>query len=290
MGRHPDPRFARINGRGVVEAVLEPEGRKDGNVGGLGKALQRGLASGRPGAAAGQDQRASGPGQHGQALVQGGGQGGGFRDLGRAGQGGRVRKGGKHILGQCDDDGAGAAGGGGLPGAGQDFRDAVHPVDLDGPFRHAAEDGRIVDFLERLASDHVGADLAHQDQHGCAVLHRGVDADGGVGDARPARDQADAGLAGQLAPGSRHEGRAPFVAAQHEIKPSPCVVQRVQHRQVTFARNAKGLGRAKRHQAIHQQCPAVSCHVAPFVRASLSAQRGDCQRQFHAQAGAGVGQ
>jgi hypothetical protein len=134
----------------------------------------------------------------------------------------RVRQ---HVLGQRHHDGAGAARKGGRPGAGHDLGDAVGAVDLHRPLRDGAEEGRVVDFLERLAPLHVGADLAHEHDHGGGVLAGRVDADGGVGGTGAAGDETEAGLSGELAVGFRHEGRAAFVAGVHELEAG-----RVMHR------------------------------------------------------------
>ncbi len=85
--------------------------------------------------------------------------------------------------------------------------------------------------------------------------------DGSIGGAGPAGHHADAGLAGKLAVGGRHETGAAFIAAQHEIQRALGVVQRVEHRQITFTRHAVGGPCAKRFQARDQQLAPVSCHV-----------------------------
>ena len=76
-----------------------------------------------------------------------------------------------------------------------------------------------------------------------------MDPDGGVRGAGTARDEGDAGPAGQLAERLGHVRRAAFLAADHEPQPIGDVVQRVEHGEITFARNAERMRRALREQA-----------------------------------------
>ncbi|MNQ95219.1 hypothetical protein D3C85_1107680 [compost metagenome] len=62
----------------------------------------------------------------------------------------------------------------------------------------------------------------------------------GVGGARPAGHEADAGLAGQLAVGLGHVGGAAFLPADDEVDDFAGVVQGVEHGQVAFTGNAEG--------------------------------------------------
>jgi hypothetical protein len=83
----------------------------------------------------------------------------------------------QHILGQGDDDRAGAARGRNLECLVQQFGDALGHVDLRHPLGerrvHLAE----IDFLERLAVDLVARHLADQHDHRGRILMRGMDAD-----------------------------------------------------------------------------------------------------------------
>ncbi len=246
----------------VVDLVLIAEGGKGGDVGRFGKGLQGGAALGRPVAAAQQDQRALRGLQQVKRLIQRAGRG--FVDRDRAGQGRGVGEGGQHILGKRNDHGAGAARQGDGPGAGQKLGDAEGAVDLDHPFRHRAEDGGVVQFLKRLAALHVGADLADEQDHRRRILHRGMDADGGIGGTGATGDHADPRLAGQLAPGGGHEGGPALVPAEHIVKPSGCVMQRVKHGQIAFSRHAEGLPRPQSKKAFHQKLPAA-LHVSRLV-------------------------
>ena len=140
--------------------------------------------------------------------------------------------------GSASTTGPGTAAGGDLEGARHVFGDAVGAVDLRHPFGHLAVHAPVVDFLERFAVDEVVADLADEQDHRRRILVRRVHADRGVGRAGAARDEADAGLAGQLAVGLGHEGRAAFLAADDEADAR--VVQRVEHVEVAFAGHAEG--------------------------------------------------
>jgi hypothetical protein len=126
------------------------------------------------------------------------------------------------------------------------------------PLRHRAEDGAIVDFLERLASVHVGSDLADEDDHRGRILHRRVDADRGIGRARPARDKAQPRLSGQFAPGRRHEGGTAFVAAKDELQRPARVVERVEHREIAFAGHAETAPGAEGDQAVDEELATVA--------------------------------
>lgn len=107
------------------------------------------------------------------------------------------------------------------------------------PFRHLAEHPAVVDLLEGLAL-HLGAcRLLDEEDHRRRILERRVHADGGIGRARSARDEADAGLAGELAIGFRHIGRPALLPADDEFNGVLAVVEGVQCREILFARHAK---------------------------------------------------
>ncbi len=116
---------------------------------------------------------------------------------------------------------------------------ALGPIDLRGPLRHAAVHPAIVDLLERLAIDEVAADLADEHDQRRRVLRRRVDADRGVRRAGSARDEGDAGAACQLAVRFGHVGGPAFLPADDEPQLVADVVERVQHGQVALARDAE---------------------------------------------------
>ena len=64
--------------------------------------------------------------------------------------------------------------------------------------------------------------------------------DAGVGGARPAGHQADAGPAGEFAIGFRHVRRAALLAAHDEPDVIARRVQAVEHSEKAFAGNAEG--------------------------------------------------
>jgi hypothetical protein len=78
-----------------------------------------------------------------------------------------------------------------------------------------------------------------------------------VGRAGPARDHADARLAGQLAIRLGHEGGAALLAADDQLDPLARVVQRVDHRQITLTRNAERGVYTMRAERVHQD-PAAA--------------------------------
>src|SRR3954467_6010494 len=97
-----------------------------------------------------------------------------------------------------------------------------------------------------------------------------MDADAGIGDARAARHEADAGRTRQLAIGGSHEGRAAFVAAKHIVEPAMGVVQRVENGEIAFAGNAEALGRAESNQALDKKVTAIADHAAISSRLAAS--------------------
>jgi hypothetical protein len=77
---------------------------------------------------------------------------------------------------------------------------------------------------------------------------------GRVGGTRPPRHHADAGPAGQLAGGFRHHGGTPFLAAHGHAHRH--IMQRIQHREIAFARHAEDVGHAMHEQLIDDQLAA----------------------------------
>ncbi|KAG1443655.1 hypothetical protein G6F57_018039 [Rhizopus arrhizus] len=123
----------------------------------------------------------------------------------------------QRVFRQRQHDRAGAAAGGNRERAREVFGDAVGAVDLCDPLGHLAEHAAVVDFLEGFTLHEVIAHLAHEQDHRRGGLVGGVHADAGVGGARAARHEADAGLAGQLAVGIGHHGRAAFLTADGDL-------------------------------------------------------------------------
>ena len=114
----------------------------------------------------------------------------------------------------------------GMEGARDVLRQPVRIVHLAHPLGEAQRSGSehlpVVDLLERLAIALVAGDLADEQDHRRRVLERRVQADRGVARAGPARHEADARPAGQLALRLGHEAGAALVAAADEADASGC--------------------------------------------------------------------
>ena len=236
-----------------VDQMRAAEGGRDRHGEALGKARERGGRGLRPAAAAGQhDRRFRGP----EKLLQ-------LRHVGKPGPGldrlERRRVGHRHaldqhVLGQRDHHRAGAAVAGGVEGARDDLGDARRIVDLGRPLRHRAEHRAVVELLERLALAHLARDLADEHDQRRGILPGDVDAGRGVGGARAAGDEDDARPAGDLADGLRHHRRAALLAADGELDRP--VVERVERREIAFARHAEHVLHAVDEQLIDQDFAA----------------------------------
>ncbi len=95
-------------------------------------------------------------------------------------------------------------------------------------------------------------------------------ADRGVAGAGPARDEADRGLAGELAVGLGHEGRAGLVPAGHQLDLRR-VEQRVENAEKALARQAEHRVHAVPEQRVHHDPAAVAdwkiaMHEKPYPR------------------------
>ena len=154
----------------------------------------------------------------------------------REGQGGRrLDRISQHVLRQGDDHRAGAAGGRGREGAGDQFWNARGIVDLDHPFGDRAVEGAIVDLLERLAFPVAARDLADEEDHRVGILPCDVHAGGRIGGAGAAGDEADAGATCQPALAVGHHGRTAFLPADDVADLR--IVQRVKHSEIALARH-----------------------------------------------------
>ena len=156
--------------------------------------------------------------------------------------------------------------------AGDHLGHAVGLVDFRHPFGQAAEEGAVIHFLKGVAAAIFPLHLAHEQDHGGGILRRDMDAAGSVGGAGPAGDKTDAGPPGLLAMGFRHHGGAAFVAADDDL--DAAVIQRVQHRQIGFARHAEDAGDALDAQLIHQHLcggagDGVGMHGHPKITFSV---------------------
>ena len=83
---------------------------------------------------------------------------------------------------------------------------------------------------------------------------RDMDAGRGIGGARPARHETDAGPAGRLADGLRHHRRAALLPADRER--DVAVVEGVERGEIALARHAEGMVHAMRDQLIDEDFAA----------------------------------
>ena len=146
---------------------------------------------------------------------------------------------GQHVFGQRHHHRAGAARGGDVEGARDQFGHTGRVVNLHHPLGHGTEHRAVVQLLKRLAPHGVAGHLAHEQDHGRRILVRDVNARRGIGGTGPARHKADAGLARELALRLGHHGRAAFLATHGHADVG--IVQRIEHGQVAFAGHAEEL-------------------------------------------------
>ena len=249
----PDAHIAGVTGMQPVEQILAAEGGRDRQREALGKAHQRG--------AGGSDQRLPPTSATGRLAAHNSfcsrlmsvrpGQ------ISTGSNGARIRHHGaldQHVLRHRDHHRPGPAVAGGVEGARDQFRNARGIVDLGRPFGDRAEHRAVVEFLERLALAHMAPDLADEHDHRRGILARDVDAGRGVGGARPARDEADAGAAGGLADRLGHHGGAALVPADGER--DFAIVKRVERGQIALARHAEHVAHPVDRQLIDQDFAA----------------------------------
>ena len=220
FGLMADAHVARVERMVVVEGVLEAEGIAHRQLPVLGEALQRLRRLRRPAAAAGDDERLLRLQQQFAQLAQRAGVAPGLHRLHarqRPGAG-HARQ---HVLGQHQHHRARA--GRSWPWRRRARRirgcgpaSSMRSTRLAMPLVLGPKKLRVVDFLEGFAVALVAGDVADEQHHRRRILERGVHADRCVGGARPARDEADAGPAGQLAVRLGHEGGAALLAVDDE--------------------------------------------------------------------------
>ena len=242
---------------GAVEQALAAEGDRGRDVIRHEEVADGGLALRAPTAAAENGERALGLRQQRHHLRHGARRGVGGQHALRA----DVRHGHAvllHLLADGDDDGAGAAADRHVEGMRHDLGDAPRVVDLRHPFGERREHPAVVHLLEALAVRLLDGNLADEQHHRRAVLHRHMHADGGVAGTGPARDDGHAGLARQLTLRLRHVDGAGLEAAGDELHAVSGGVETVQQVQVAFARHREHMARPVRHQRIGQQLPAAA--------------------------------
>ncbi len=136
----------------------------------------------------------------------------------------------QHVLGKRDDNWPGSSLHGDVKGALHDFGYLVGAFDLGRPFGCRAEEGPIVHFLEGAASAHRAFDLPDEEDEGRGIVFGDMHAMGGVGRARPPRDEADPRPAGQPTLRQRHHRRARLLPADRQRQRG--VAHRVEGREV----------------------------------------------------------
>ncbi len=261
--------IAGVDGAVVGDRVLAAEGGRDGEADALREAREMVRGGGRPAGAADDGDRSGGVAKqrHQRVERERVGSLGGDVDAGAVGGFDLVRQ---HVLGKREDDGAGAAGHGRGVGAGDVFGEPAGVLDAGGPFGERREHRGKIDLLESLAVAVLPRDVADEEQHGGAVLHRGVDADRRVGRAGAAGDEADAGAAGELAVGLRGVGGAALLSAGDEVDLRR-VVKRVERGEVGFAGYAEDAVAALGEELINKDAAAGSfghgvCCLSPEKR------------------------
>ena len=183
---------------------------------------------------------------------------GGLRGAGYEGAGDEVRghllhqhvfRQGKHHRPRPAIDGNGI-------GARDVFRDPRRIINPRRPFADRGKERREVDLLKPLAPLHPARDIAHEQDHRLRILMRDVDADAGIGRARPAGDESDSGSARarctHCAIGAGHERCPAFLPAGHHINLRP-VGQRIEHAEEAFPRHSENPLTPLNAKAIDQQ-------------------------------------
>ena len=121
-------------------------------------------------------------------------------------------------------------------------------------------------------------DLADEQDQRRRILHRDVDAGRGVGRARAARDEADAGPAGELAVGLRHHRRAALLAADRDGDRG--VVQRVEHGEIALARHAEDVLDAVRRELVDEDLAAGAGGASSLRHRTRAAHPGLAESAF----------
>ena len=120
------------------------------------------------------------------------------------------------------------------------------------------------------------ADLADEHDHRRGILARDVDAGRGIGGARPARDEADAGAAGRLADRLGHHGGAALVPADGERDRRGRGRRRARPDSSRPARRTRGARRGsptgrsgfRRRSACRHCCASIRSDLARFISRS----------------------
>jgi hypothetical protein len=209
------------------------------------------------------------PDHHRLGLV-----GRGVRAMHRVGRGqGRGRGIAQQVLGQHDRHRPRHPLRGAMEGAHHRLADLAGVVHLVDRLGHGAEELGIVDLLEGAAAALLARHLADQHHDGHRVLLGDMDGDRAVRGAGAAADGEHAHAAGHLGLGHRHEAGARFMPAGDGGDPG--VAQRVEQRQIAFARHAIEALEALRLQRAHDLVgdPLVIFSAPPAVRSPAAVAR-----------------
>ncbi|KAI3481425.1 hypothetical protein L1887_56127 [Cichorium endivia] len=122
------------------------------------------------------------------------------------------------VLGQVDEDGAGAAGGGNLEGLVDAARELCDVLDHDVPLCAGPGDADDVSLLEGVGADGGGGDLTAEDDEGRAVAHGVLHGGDDVGCAGARGDQDDTGLARDTRVALGHVASAVLATREHKVK------------------------------------------------------------------------
>ena len=256
----------------VVERVLKPKTARHRQVPGLCELLQSERAARCPAAATDQHQGTlRGLQQTAPARqVCSGGYGAHRFHARQHGGLGHARH---HVFGHRQHHRAGPPLQRGVESPGDVLRQASGVTHLGSPFGHAQgsrpKELSVVEFLKGLAVAKLSTHLTHDHHQGRAVLERGVDADGGVGGARPPGDHAHTRAAGQLPVRLGHEGRTALLPTGHEADAGLVGMKPVECRQETFAGHAEDRVHALLDERLHDHMPARTglCPIRPGVDA-----------------------
>ncbi len=121
------------------------------------------------------------------------------------------------VLGDVDEDGAGAAGRGDLEGETDSGRDVFGAGDEEVVLGDGQGDAGDVDLLEGVGAEDFGGDLAGDGDEGNAVQHGCCEAGDEVGGAGAGGGHADAGAAGGAGVAIGHVGGALLVADEDVV-------------------------------------------------------------------------
>ncbi len=251
-----EAQVAGVAGAVVVQQVLSAEGKRSRQVVRLEPGAERRARFCRPAGSAEDHHRPLGRSQsHADAgkrdVVQ-------ARPRGLDPAGPRPRRWrGQQVLGQGQHDRAAAA-------PERDVESAVHRLgrtlrrlELGGPLGEGAEHLVVVHLLEGAPAPMGAFDLADQQDYRGGVLLCGVDADAGVGRARPPGHHANPRTAGEFAISLGHVGGSGLVPAGDQADAVPGPGQGVEHRQVALARHAENVIDAVHDQAFDNDLGGV---------------------------------